>query len=268
MLSRVDELNPDYAAARAAYAGDSALLSAAKDGRRLATQRPEDFEMSLADIRAMSPGERDFFRMGVARGLVDRINSTADGAEATRMRQLFGTPFIREKLAATFDNPADFQRFAATMEQEIGIASTNRAIDPRGGSPTMPLAARRDDLASPPRSGASEAIIGGANNAHVNASQLARNTMGLGGLDYAAVNLADQLMRGSSAGRLERNSSRLAQRLFAMPSAERSRFAEDLIRRSLRDAATGGLIAPIAQGGLRAGGVVGGQTDTPLMPRP
>lgn len=268
MLAVADELNPDFAAARAAFAGDTAMLSAAEDGRRLATMRPEDFEKSTADIRAMSPSERDFFRMGVARGLVDRINSAADGAEATRLRQLFGSPFMREKLAATFDNPEDFQRFARTMEQEIGIASTNRAIDPRGGSVTMPIGARREDLANPPRGGASLGIVGGDGGAAINASQLGRNTLGLGGVDYAALNFMDQVARARAAGRLERNSNELARMLFTTAPEARGRLAEDLIRRSLRDASASGLTRPIARGGQRAGGVVGGNTDTPLIPRP
>jgi hypothetical protein len=264
LLARVDELNPDYAAARQAYAGDSALLSAAQDGRRLATVRPEDFEMTAAEIRRMTQSERDFFRMGVARGLVDRINSAGDGAEATRLRQLFGTPFMREKLAATFDNPADYERFAQTMQQEIGIASTNRAIDPRGGSPTMPLAARRDDLANPPRGGVSLGAVGGEGGTGVNTSQLGRNAMGLGGIDYAALNFMDQVSRARAAGRLERNSNELARMLFTSQPEARSRLAEELIRRSLRDASAAGLTRPIAQGGQRAGGVVGGNADTPL----
>lgn len=267
MLAVADELNPDFATARAAFAGDTAMLSAAEDGRRLATMRPEDFEKSTADIRALSASERDFFRMGVARGLVDRINSAGDGAEATRLRQLFGSPFMREKLAATFDSPADYQRFARTMEQEIGIASTNRAIDPRGGSPTMPLAARRDDLANPPRGGASLGIVGGDGGAAFNTMQLGRNTLGLGGVDYAALNFMDQVARARAAGRLERNSNQLASMLFTTQPEARGRLAEDLIRRSLRDALASGLTRPIARGGQRAGGVVGGNTDTPLIPR-
>ena len=267
LLARVDELNPDYAVARQAFAGKSALLDAAQEGRRLATIRPEDFDMSVADIRRMTQSERDFFRMGVARGLVDRINSAADGAEATRLRQLFGSPFMREKLAATFDNPADYERFARTMQQEIGIASTNRAIDPRGGSPTMPQGVRREDLANPPRGGVSSAIIGDGGGATVNTSQLGRNAMGLGGLDYAALNLADQVARARAAGRLERNSGQLAQMLFTTQPEARGRLAEELIRRSLRDAAAAGVTRPIARGGQRAAGVVGGNTDTPLIPR-
>ncbi len=267
LLARVDELNPDYAAARQAYAGDTALLSAAQEGRRLATARPEDFDMTVTEIRRMSASERDFFRMGVARGLVDRINSAADGAEATRLRQLFGSPFMREKLAATFDNPEDYQRFARTMEQEIGIASTNRAIDPRGGSVTMPISARREDLSNPPRGGVSSGVVADDAGATLNPTQLGRNALGLGGLDYAALNLADQVSRARAAGRLERNSNELARMLFTTAPEARGRLAEELIRRSLRDAAARGLTAPIARGAQRAGGVAGGNTDTPLLPR-
>lgn len=265
MLRVADELNPDFATARQAFAGDTAMMDAAETGRRLATMRPQDFERSAAELRALSPGEREFLRMGFARGLMDRINSAADGAEATRLRQVFGTPQIRERLAATFDNPDDYARFARAMEQEIGITQTNRAIDPRGGSPTMPMTERLADVGRPPPGPVAGAISSG--DGGLNIVPLARNVMGIGGPGYATVNLMAQLSGNRGSRRTENNLNSLARMLLTTREPERVAIAEGLLARALRDRAAAGLSRPVVRGAARGAGVVGGASDIPGTPR-
>jgi len=267
LLERADALNPDFAAARAAFAGDTALLNAARDGRRLVTMRPEDFEATAAELRRMSESEREFFRLGVARGLMDRINASADGAEATRLRQMFGSEFMRDRLRAIFDSPDDFTRFARVMDQEIAMAQTNRAVNPAGGSPTMPLTARREDLASPPRGPVMTGVMGEPTEGGLNLSQLLR-AQRFGGGDYATQVLAEQLRSGSRASNLERNAANYGRILFTTDPAERGRLARSLVNREVSDGARRRLAASLSQALLRGAGVAGGQYDVPSLPAP
>ena len=260
LLARADELNPDFAAARAAYAGDTALLSAANDGRRLVSMKPEDFEMTAKDLRGMSESEREFFRLGAARGLMDRINSSADNAEATRLRQMFGTEFMRERLKAIFDDPQDFDRFRRMMDQEISMAQTNRAVNPQGGSPTMPLTARREDLAAPPRGPVMGGIIGREAGEGFDIGQIARAAR-FGGTDFAAQTAIQQAQRLGGASALETNAANYARMLFNTQPAERIRMADALVARELQEGARSRLSASLAQALMRAGGVGGGQAD-------
>jgi hypothetical protein len=266
LLERADELNPDFAKARAAYAGDTALINAARDGRRLAVMRPEDFEMTAADLRGMSESEREFFRLGVARGLIDRINSAPDNAEATRLRQMFGTEFMRERMRAIFDKPEDYTRFSQMMDQEMAMAQTNRAINPQGGSPTMPLTARREDLATPPRGPVIGSIIGRDPSEGFNVGDVTR-AYRFGGADYAAQRVQEQASRARSASALERNAADYARMLFTTPSSERSRMAEALLQRGISEGARNRLAASLGQALLRDAGIVGGQADVPGVPR-
>jgi hypothetical protein len=266
LLERIDTLNPAYAQARAAYAGDTALISAANDGRRLVTMRPEDFEVTAADLRRMSESEREFFRLGVARGLMDRINASADGAEATRLRQMFGSEFMRERLRAIFDSPDDYNRFARVMDQEISMAQTNRAVNPAGGSPTMPLTARREDIASPPRAPVLGTFIGSeAGQGGVSVGDLAR-AYRFGGTDYAAQRLSEQLGRASRAGALERNAGDYARLLFTTRPDERIRNARSLVEREVSEGARRRLAEALAQGLLRGVGTGAGQSDVTGLP--
>lgn len=260
LLARADELNPDYAAARAAYAGDTALLRAAEDGRRLVSMRPEDFEMTAKELRGMGESEREFFRLGVARGLMDRINSSADNAEATRLRQMFGTEFMRERLKAIFDDPQDFDRFRRMMDQEISMAQTNRAVNPQGGSPTMPLTARREDLATPPRAPTMAGIIGREPSEGFDIGQIARAAR-FGGTDFAAQNAIQQAQRLGGASALETNAANYARMLFTTQPEERIRMAEALVARELREGAQSRLSASLARALMRGGGVGGGQAE-------
>ena len=260
LLARADELNPDFAAARAAYAGDTALLQAANDGRRLVSMRPEDFEMTAKELRGMGESEREFFRLGVARGLMDRINASADNAEATRLRQMFGTEFMRERLKAIFDDPQDFDRFRRMMDQEISMAQTNRAVNPQGGSPTMPLTARREDLATPPRGPAMAGIIGRAPGEGFDIGQIARAGR-FGGADFAAQTAIQQAQRLGGANAHETNAANYARMLFTTQPQERIRMAEALVARELQEAARSRLSASLAQALMRGGGVGGGQAE-------
>lgn len=265
LLDRVDALNPAYAQARAAYAGDTALMEAAREGRRLTSMRPEDFDVTAEDLRRMTPSEREFFRIGVARGLTDRINAAPDNAEAQRIRQLFGSPAIRERLRATFDNPEDFTRFSRVMEQEIGIATTNRAIDPRGGSPTMPLAQRERDLMNVPR-GPAMASVAGTEASEFMLAPILRNLAGIGGAGLAATNTGAQLSAMAARSAAERNATDLARMLFTTEQARRVEAAQALVNRELRDRAMRGLLDPI---GRRAapGLAVGAASQSPSLPR-
>ena len=260
LLARADELNPDFAAARAAYAGDSALLKAAENGRRLVSMKPEEFEMSAKELRNMSEGEREFFRIGTARGLMDRINASADNAEATRLRQMFGTEFMRERLKAIFDDPQDFDRFRRMMDQEISMAQTNRAVNPQGGSPTMPLTARREDLATPPRAPTMAGIIGREPGEGFDIGQIARAAR-FGGTDFAAQTAIQQAQRLGGASALETNAANYARMLFTTQPEERIRMAEALVARELREDAQSRLSASLARALMRGGGVGAGQAE-------
>lgn len=250
MLREVDRLNPAFAEARAGYANQSALISAAQDGRRALSMRPEDFERGAQDIARMSPPEREFFRLGIARGLLDRVEGATDAQELTRLNRVFGTPAIRQRLRAAFDSADDFRRFAGEMQREIQMARTNANISPRGGSPTAPMQERMADLRSPPAGPISGAVVDRGLEPQPNLLR----ALAQGESPLAAPNiLARRFFAARDDAALRRDMSQMAPYLFTTDPAARQKFADALVARQLQDQMIGRIAGPAVRGTARGG---------------
>lgn len=122
-VKHLDAINPDYAAARAAYAGPSQSLDAMRMGR---ATLGKDSEVTQDIVKRLSPGDKKFFLSGVTRALQDKIDSTPEGASA--VRRIFNNSLIRAKISAAFDDPAAFQRFEQKMQAEAKFADTRNQV--------------------------------------------------------------------------------------------------------------------------------------------
>ncbi len=129
-VSHLDTLNPDYAAARQAWAGPSQSLDAMNLGQRALTNDPE---VTSKIVSNLSPNDRQFFLSGVTKAIQDKISSTPDGGNVAR--KIFSTPAIRAKIQAAFGNDAAFDEFERTMENEKQFAATAGQV--LGGSQTF-----------------------------------------------------------------------------------------------------------------------------------
>lgn len=122
LLSRVDTLVPEYAAAREAFAGDAALLDAAELGRSIMTTRPAEMQREIMNL---SQSEMDAFRLGVMDSLGRALDKGKDGAN--QVRRIFATPEQRAQLRLAFPTPESFQQFQNIMEREAAFAETHAA---------------------------------------------------------------------------------------------------------------------------------------------
>ena len=141
-VNNLDTLNPDYAAARQAYAGPSQSLDAMNMGKRALSNDPE---VNAKIVSNLSPGDKQFYLQGVTRALQDKISSAQDGADVTR--RIFGNDLIRNKIAAAFDDPAAFAKFQQQMEAENQFAQTRNAV--LKGSQTARRLAGQADMSAP-----------------------------------------------------------------------------------------------------------------------
>jgi hypothetical protein len=255
MLREVDRLNPDFAAARAAYAGQSELLDAATLGRELLSMPPRDFAARLQDVRAMGDQQRDFLRLGLAREMLDRIAATTDAQELTRLNRTMGTAQARERIRAVLGNDEEFGRFMREFAQEMRLARTNQAVNPRAGSQTMPLQERAADMANPPPGPVGASVVRPDPNAPP--SPLQSLLMPQGGIFPAIRAVGQGLDRAAAI----RDREALAPLLFATDPAARVRNAEALIARAQRDATLQRALTPTLQGLARGGAVVAAPSD-------
>lgn len=119
LLNQLDKLNPDYAAARQAYAGPAKMATALAKGAKIGTR---DSEQILAETRDLTPPELDQYKLGVRSALSKALEGKTDGAD--KVRALVGTPAKRKALAQVFGGVADFNNFLKTLADEGSAAAT------------------------------------------------------------------------------------------------------------------------------------------------
>lgn len=132
------EANPDYAAAKNAWAGGSRAMGAMERGRSFIRR---DAEVSQKEFQLLSDSEREMFGMGVARGIMDIVNSAPDGANV--VRRLVNTPKVRDKIAVVMRDPTTKSAFDAALKRETIFNQTRNAA--LSGSRTTPLAKEIED---------------------------------------------------------------------------------------------------------------------------
>lgn len=105
-----------YKKARETWAGYSASLDALKQGRTVFGASPEE---NAAAVAKMSPGDREFYRMGVADLLKERLSK--GGFTGDESKQLVKNPWMRDQLRPAFKDKADFDAFvdAVTTERKM-----------------------------------------------------------------------------------------------------------------------------------------------------
>jgi hypothetical protein len=112
----IDENVPEYAVARAKYAGDMEVLDALRLGRTdyLSPKMLPAEAKKVVD--AMSDGERDALRAGVAQSLLTKVMDAPQQVNAAQ--RIIGAPATRKRLEALFQDPNEYKVFEAAMQRE------------------------------------------------------------------------------------------------------------------------------------------------------
>lgn len=133
LVQRLDELVPAWGAARAAFAGPTAMREALDDGVELFS-RGIDAPTVRARMQNMTLPEAEQFRIGAMEGLRAAMNRADDGRD--RVRMIFGSPDKRALLEELL-GPEAFEQFARSMRAESVIRRVDDKL--RGGSQTAEL---------------------------------------------------------------------------------------------------------------------------------
>ena len=135
-VNAIDENVPDYKFARKTYAGDLETLDALRMGRE--EFKDLDPEQVKKMVDAMSFGEKDAFRTGVARYFYGIIGKQSN--EPNMAQRIIGPEDMQKKLAMLFDNPAEFDLYKTALMRESQLYKESNKI--LGNSAT----ARRQEL--------------------------------------------------------------------------------------------------------------------------
>lgn len=150
-LDIVDDSNPAFAQARQIFSDHSGMVDAAKAGRKALR---EDYEITEQLVSSMTKGEKDAFRNGMVREIIDRIESAVETGNAAARANLV-TPKVRKRLRMTWpegkEGDQQFEKFFKTLKREAKF-SEQRAKEFLNSQTEMRRAAR-EDLAMPPTDG-------------------------------------------------------------------------------------------------------------------
>ena len=144
LVKRLDDetIDPDtgaslYKSARNAYAGPSALISAAELGRTVLNKPAATIRTLVKD---MSDSELESFRVGAYEGLRD-LAGTQSGQ--TRLLNMWKEPATQERLKEIFPSERSFRQFAS----DVAAESRKKEIQTIGrGSGTAGREARMEDV--------------------------------------------------------------------------------------------------------------------------
>jgi hypothetical protein len=231
-------------------------MDAASIGRDLIDMQPRDFQQLIPDIRSMSDQQREFLRLGLARGLLDRIERATDAQELTRLNRLAGSTDLRNRIGLALNDPQELSAFMRQFEREVTMARNNAMITPRGGSQTMPLQERAADLRSPPSGSAMVDPERAAQAGSLVPDLIRAGTMG--GITAPAFRIGQRLADSASQSRLERNTNALAPMLFNPDQRAREEVLRALIARQAADQRMQRVINPALSGASRGAAIGGG----------
>ncbi|WP_313195851.1 hypothetical protein [Shinella zoogloeoides] len=130
MLSEVDRLNPDYAAARSAWAGKAELDKALETGREVFRMSPEALKREVAN---MGPAQKASARIGAAETLRNQIDQA--GVTNNAILRVFSRPAQMKNLQTLFESPEKFAEFRKTIFDEARKRATYQAVT--GNSTTV-----------------------------------------------------------------------------------------------------------------------------------
>jgi hypothetical protein len=128
-VGELDRLNPSYKAARSSWSGPSQSIDAMKAGADLFNRTPEEVAERFSRL---SPNDKEFYRLGVADKLRERIAKTGVGGDEAKA--IIKNNWTKSQLRPIFDRQEQFDKFidAATMESKM----FDTAFRLKGGSHT------------------------------------------------------------------------------------------------------------------------------------
>jgi len=236
----LDQGNPDYAAARAAWGGPSAQMEATQAGR---TAFRTDRDIVAQRMRQGSPDVQEAYRLGAGRDFADRVSDPARASGTARL--LAEDRQMQQRLDSLL--PADRRAaLQATLERERDMTAVERAVGPRANSQTGRILAGREDMATDQAGPWAMAI----------------NQLYSGQPIRAAMTVGGDVARRVGQGVTSNISDALANRLFVTDPAARQKVLEAMIARRAMDqrraAAAARVIQPLVGGiATTSGGYAG-----------
>lgn len=127
-LGELDPLDSSgaYANARASWAGPSASMDAVRAGQAVLNRPPEEIAADVARLRQNSPGDLEFYKLGAADAIKEKIAKTGMGGDEAK--RLVGNQYTQQQLRPLFDTPQDYDGFINSVTAENRMFETRQRL--------------------------------------------------------------------------------------------------------------------------------------------
>lgn len=142
LLNRLDQVSPEYAAARAQYRGDSEMTDALEAGLKALQRDPRQIRLEL---EKMNDAEREMYRTGALDAVRVRLRGRGDGTNFADT-VLAKDEQMRQRLREVFPDDASYNEFMQQLAREGEMARTRSMV--LGGSPSARIEAEKADMAA------------------------------------------------------------------------------------------------------------------------
>ena len=129
LVSKLDQLNPDYKKARQVFSDFASIQNAQEQGLEI-VKKGITTEQVKKMIKEMSVAEKDAFRIGLREGLDRIVRNTSIGNDPAK--KIFNDLSIVDKIKAALGDGKKFIDFKKRMQEEIAAADTRFKV--LGGS--------------------------------------------------------------------------------------------------------------------------------------
>jgi hypothetical protein len=129
LVSKLDQLNPDYKKARQVFSDFASIQNAQEQGLEI-VKKGITAEQVKKMIKEMSVAEKDAFRIGLREGLDRIVRNTSIGNDPAK--KIFNDLSIVDKIKAALGDGKKFTDFKKRMQEEIAAADTRFKV--LGGS--------------------------------------------------------------------------------------------------------------------------------------
>jgi len=121
LVSKLDQLNPDYKKARQVFSDFASMQTAQEQGLDI-VKKGITAEQVKRMIKEMSVAEKDAFRIGLREGLDRVVRNTSIGNDPAK--KIFNDLSIVDKIKAALGDGKKFTDFKKRMQEEIAAADT------------------------------------------------------------------------------------------------------------------------------------------------
>jgi hypothetical protein len=122
LLKDMETAAPEYRTARQAYAGDSEMLTAMEEGRKIYTLAEPDMRKLIARFQD-NPSEYDAFRAGIAQSMLEKLRVA--GPSADPFKTVLGKD-MEAKIRRAFRDDDAFDEFKRRMMEEQRMLTTEK----------------------------------------------------------------------------------------------------------------------------------------------